>query len=376
MDRRARARPGLEPERRPGRVVHRRTARSATCTVDASGSSDTAPGTVASYAWNFGDGGTGTGVTTTHTYTTSGAKTITLTVTDNQGLASAPTTRTANPTVAAARPATVARATPTWCRTSRAPTRRAISNGEIWDIEVVAAARTGSSSPAASPRSRTPSPRRRRSTRPTWRQLQPQHRPDRHRVPPDVQRRRRGRGRGHARTAPSCSSAARFNTVNGVAKQKVASLNLTTGAPLTTFGFTNSTNNQVTALAATNSTLYVGGRFTRINGVAQDRPRRGEHRVGRGRHDLRQRALRRHRRQRRARRAAAQADPRREQAARRAHRPADRRPGPLGMGIIDTAHQAAAALAQHRCGTTTSAASAASPASTAATSRPTTPTSS
>ena len=49
-------------------------------------STDTAPGTVASYAWNFGDGGTGTGVTTTHTYTTSGSKTITLTVTDNQGL--------------------------------------------------------------------------------------------------------------------------------------------------------------------------------------------------------------------------------------------------------------------------------------------------
>ena len=52
-----------------------------------------------------------------------------------------------------------------------------------------------------------------------------------------------------------------------MAKQKVASLNLTTGAPLTTFGFTNSTNNQVESLAATNSTLYVGGRFTRINGV-------------------------------------------------------------------------------------------------------------
>ncbi len=58
-----------------------------------------------------------------------------------------------------------------------------------------------------------------------------------------------------------------FNTVNGVAKQKVASLNLTTGAPLTTFGFSNSTNNQVESLAATNSTLYVGGRFSRINGV-------------------------------------------------------------------------------------------------------------
>ncbi len=52
-----------------------------------------------------------------------------------------------------------------------------------------------------------------------------------------------------------------------MAKQKVASLNLTTGAPLSTFGFTNSTNNQVQSLAATNSTLYVGGRFSRINGV-------------------------------------------------------------------------------------------------------------
>jgi hypothetical protein len=58
-----------------------------------------------------------------------------------------------------------------------------------------------------------------------------------------------------------------FSTVNGVAKQKVASLNMTTGAPLTTFGFTASTNNAVTALATTNTTLYVGGRFSRINGV-------------------------------------------------------------------------------------------------------------
>jgi PKD repeat protein len=58
-----------------------------------------------------------------------------------------------------------------------------------------------------------------------------------------------------------------FSTVNGVAEQKVASLNLTTGAPLASWAFTNSTNNGVTALEATNSTVYVGGRFTRINGV-------------------------------------------------------------------------------------------------------------
>jgi large repetitive protein len=64
--------------------------------------------------------------------------------------------------------------------------------------------------------------------------------------------------------------AGSFNTVNGVARQKVASLNLTTGAPLSNFVVTNSTNNYVESLAATNSTLYVGGRFTRINGVLKD----------------------------------------------------------------------------------------------------------
>ena len=57
-----------------------------------------------------------------------------------------------------------------------------------------------------------------------------------------------------------------FSTISGVARQKVASLNLTTGAPVSGFATTRSTNNAVTALAATNSTLYVGGRFSRING--------------------------------------------------------------------------------------------------------------
>jgi len=60
--------------------------------------------------------------------------------------------------------------------------------------------------------------------------------------------------------------AGSFNTVNGVAEQKVASLNLTTGAPVAGFSFGKTTNNQATALAASNSTLYVGGKFSRING--------------------------------------------------------------------------------------------------------------
>jgi PKD repeat protein len=61
--------------------------------------------------------------------------------------------------------------------------------------------------------------------------------------------------------------AGTFNTVGGVTRRKVASLNLTTGAPVAAFNFAANTNNAATALAATNSTLYVGGRFTKINGV-------------------------------------------------------------------------------------------------------------
>ena len=53
--------------------------------VDASGSSD-ADGMIASYAWDFGDGGTATGVTAMHAYAVDGTYTITLTVTDNDGL--------------------------------------------------------------------------------------------------------------------------------------------------------------------------------------------------------------------------------------------------------------------------------------------------
>ncbi|MFL6139376.1 MAG: PKD domain-containing protein [Frankiaceae bacterium] len=54
------------------------------CSFDASASVDN-DGSIASYAWTFGDGGTATGKTPTHPYAGGGTFTVTLTVTDNQG---------------------------------------------------------------------------------------------------------------------------------------------------------------------------------------------------------------------------------------------------------------------------------------------------
>jgi PKD repeat protein len=54
------------------------------CTFDASASADV-DGTVASYAWDFGDGQTGTGQTPSHTYALAGNYTVKVTVTDDKG---------------------------------------------------------------------------------------------------------------------------------------------------------------------------------------------------------------------------------------------------------------------------------------------------
>ena len=42
-------------------------------------------GSIASYAWTFGDGATGTGVSPSHTYASASTYTVSLTVTDNSG---------------------------------------------------------------------------------------------------------------------------------------------------------------------------------------------------------------------------------------------------------------------------------------------------
>ena len=58
-----------------------------TVTFDASDSYDVT-GTIALYAWAFGDGATGDGVTVTHAYSQGGTYTARLTVTDNEGASS------------------------------------------------------------------------------------------------------------------------------------------------------------------------------------------------------------------------------------------------------------------------------------------------
>jgi len=72
---------------------------------DASGSTD-ADGTVASYAWDFGDGTTASGATSAHVYTAAGTYTVELTVTDDDG-ATDTTTQTVTVTEAGPAPGEV-----------------------------------------------------------------------------------------------------------------------------------------------------------------------------------------------------------------------------------------------------------------------------
>lgn len=61
-----------------------------TCAFDTSASTDP-DGTIASYAWNFGDGTSGTGPSPSHAYANPGSYNVTLTVTDNGGATDAAT---------------------------------------------------------------------------------------------------------------------------------------------------------------------------------------------------------------------------------------------------------------------------------------------
>jgi len=90
--------PGTQTNQPPNAVISATPASGkAPLTVNFSGAGSSDPdGSIASYAWTFGDGATGSGVTASHVYQAAGSYTAKLTVTDNQGAtASATTTITA-----------------------------------------------------------------------------------------------------------------------------------------------------------------------------------------------------------------------------------------------------------------------------------------
>lgn len=72
------------PPNAPPTAVFAAVATDLGISVSSTGSADS-DGSIASYAWQFGDGGTATGATANHSYSTAGTYTVVLTVTDNGG---------------------------------------------------------------------------------------------------------------------------------------------------------------------------------------------------------------------------------------------------------------------------------------------------
>jgi PKD repeat protein len=224
-----------------------------TCEFDASHSFDPDKDAL-TYSWQFGDGQTATGVAPTHTYATPGTRTVTLTVSDGNGhtdqATSSATTVPPNPTPGHS---TLVPDTP---RTDQ-PT---ITDGEIWDIEVVgnrvyvAGTFTAIRQPNNGAIISQPylaaynwsTGQVDTGFRPTFTNGEV----DAVEATPD---------------GTKLYVAGNFGTVNGQTKKAIARLDPATGAPIA--GFTANANGKVNELAVTNTTVYAGGRFTTINGV-------------------------------------------------------------------------------------------------------------
>ena len=226
-----------------------------TCAFDASASTDPDNDTL-TYAWNYGDTTTGTGVTSTRTYTTAGDKTVTLTV--NDGTTTAQTTRTVSPT---------SPMTPVPGHTALVPEKPRtdmpkISTGEIWDIEVVGTRVFIVGTFTSIQNQRTG------NTTTYTRNGIASYDMNTGLVDTTFDPQVTGGEVEAVEASPDGTRlyiAGGFNAVNGTTRRGLARLNITSGAPITTF--VAQLNARGSEVVATNSTVYVGGRFTQVNGT-------------------------------------------------------------------------------------------------------------
>ncbi len=232
------------------------------CSFDASGSRD-ADGDSLTYHWEFGDGDTGEGVepTNTHGYFEPGQQTVTLTVSD--GELSDEATRQVSPTVPP--PSAGAQPRPGHDRMVPDAADRQmplIEEGEIWDMAVIGdrAFVAGGFSEAIDVAGAGDAVAQADllafdlETGLIDRTFRPDFGVDREVLAVEA-----------SPDGTKLFAAGDFNSVNGdTTIRRVASLDLETGAPVAGFGMT--ANAKATALAVTNSTVYVGGRFATIKG--------------------------------------------------------------------------------------------------------------
>ena len=251
-------RPGSDSDNLPPSATFESTCAALTCTFDASGSSDPNTSDTLTYSWNFGDGQSGTGTTTSHTYGTAGTRTVTLTASDGQ--ATATTTRTI--TVSTPTPTGGPGHTRIVSSTARTDTPY-IANGEITDLEyignrVFVVGGFTSIQNQAPGNTTTYNQRSVASFNINTGLVDANFRPT------------FDGGVTEIEASPDGSKlfvVGRFNTVNGVTKRKIASINPVTGATVT--GFTANANSAATAVDVSNDTVYVGGQFAKVN--SQDR---------------------------------------------------------------------------------------------------------
>ena len=247
------------PNRAPNAALAVPDCEGLLCSFDASKSTDPDGGAL-TYHWKFGDGDTGDGAKPTHGYFEPGQQTVTLTVSD--GEFSDEATRQVSPTVPD--PEEGAQSRPGHDRMVPDTANREmplIEEGEIWDIAVVGdrAFVAGGFSEAIDVAGDGDVVAQADllafdlETGLIDRTFRPDFGADNEVLAVEA-----------SPDGTKLFAAGDFNSVNGDATiKRVASLDLATGASVQGFGMT--ANAKATALAVTNSTVYVGGRFKTIN---------------------------------------------------------------------------------------------------------------